>query len=349
MTLKNTLKFVVVLLAMLAMKPLDAQDVHFSQFYASPITLNPAMTGLMNNCHRFVINYRNQYPTLYNTYNDFAVSYDAALMRGSMKNDFIGAGIMFLNDRQGDGSLNNMQIMGSFAFHKAVDPQGRVLLSIGAQAGWMNKSIDFSNLVFGTQFEGNDFNINLPNGETVEQTSFTNFDVRLGGMVSANINKVFGVYGGAGYYHLFRPEERFLTTQGSDVDYRIDPRLVFHAGANITPNNQISIAPNLLFQTQSGAREIVIGSNVGYHFSDGRKSSGTSIYGGLAYRVGSDITALIGAEFDQLKFGISYDIAVSSLSGASQGQGGIEFSVGYELGCNSGGKRGLPPVSCPRF
>ncbi len=351
MTLKNTLKLVVVLLAMLVLKPANAQDAHFSQFYASPITLNPAMTGLMNNCHRFVTNYRNQYPLLYNTYNSFAVSYDAALMRGMMKNDFIGAGIMFLNDRQGDGSLNNMQIMGSFAFHKAVDPKGQVLISVGAQAGWMNKSVNFGDLVFESQFDDStgDFNTSLPNGEAVERNSFSNFDIRLGGMVSANINKLVGVYGGAGYYHVTKPEERFLVEEAG-ADYRLDPRLVIHAGANITPSNQISITPNLLFQTQSGAREIIIGSNVGYHFSDGRKSSGTSIYGGLAYRIGSDITALVGAEFDQLKFGISYDVAVGSvLGGAAQGQGGIEFSVGYELGCNSSVKRGYPPVSCPRF
>jgi len=348
MTMKNTLKLILIFIAVFVLSPTQAQDVHFSQFYASPITLNPAMTGLMNNCHRVVVNYRNQYPTLYNTYNDFAISYDAALMRGMMKNDFIGAGIMFINDTQGDGSLSNMQLMASFAFHKAVDPNGKVLISIGAQAGWMNKSINFGDLVFESQFDGNDFNPAIPNGEAVERTSFSNFDLRLGGMVSANVSKTLGIYGGAGYYHVFKPEERFLTAVDG-TDYRLAPRLVVHMGADISPNKIVSISPNLLFQSQNGNREIVIGSNVGYHFSDGRKSTGTSIYGGLAYRVGSDITALVGAEFDQLKFGVSYDVNVSGLSNASQGQGGIEFSIGYELGCNSEGKRGYPPVSCPRF
>src|ERR1035437_9240949 len=38
-----------------------AQDIHFSQYYASPLTLNPALTGLVNGVFRASLNYRNQW------------------------------------------------------------------------------------------------------------------------------------------------------------------------------------------------------------------------------------------------------------------------------------------------
>lgn len=343
MTLRNTLRLIAFLLLFVFVLPTQAQDVHFSQFYASPLTLNPAMTGFMSNCHRVSINYRNQYPELY-AYNNFAVSYDAALMRGMMRNDFAGAGILFYNDRQGDGSLNNMQIMGSLAYHKGIDPDGRVLLSVGLQGGWVNKSINFQDLYFENQFNGSDFDTNLPNGEAIQSNQFNYFDLRGGAMLSANISDLIGVYGGASYFHIFKPLESFLGEENI-----LDPRLVAHFGADIRPSRNISIAPNAIFMTQAAAREIVVGANVGYHFQGSNRSDGTAIYGGASYRFGDNVIALVGAEFNHLKIGISYDINVSSLKVASLGQGGVEMSVGYEIGCNSAGRRGYPPVSCPRF
>ncbi len=354
MRLKYTIKMVLaVMIAAFALssQSTQAQDIHFSQFYASPLTLNPAMTGLMQGCHRVAINYRNQYPQLY-TYNDFAISYDASLMRGMLRNDFAGAGILFYNDRQGDGSLNNMQIMGSFAYHKAVDPNGQVLLSLGLQGGWVNKSVSVADLLFSTQQEGNGFNPMLPNQEAFESNQFNYFDLRAGGMISANINKFVGLFGGFSYFHIFEPEEMFLVLGGDIFEANvIDPRLVAHFGADIRPNNMVSISPNAIFMTQAGAREIVLGTNLGYHFQDSRSrgDDGTAVYLGASYRFGDNIIAIVGAEFNRLKMGISYDINVSSLNVASNGQGGIEMSVGYELGCTSQGRRGYPPVSCPRF
>ncbi len=345
MILKNTIKFLATVLMFLAFLPSQAQDIHFSQFYASPMTLNPAMTGFMNNCHRVALNYRNQYPQLY-SYSTFAVSYDAALMRGMMRNDFAGAGITFYNDRQGDGALNNMQILGSLAYHKAIDPNGKVLISVGVQGGWITKSINFQDLVFESQLDGNEFNPMLPNGEAIESNQFSYFDLRAGAMLSGRINKNVGIYGGAGYFHIFEPVETFL----GDATNTLGARLVAHLGADIRATRSISIAPNFIFMTQSAAREIVVGSNFGYHFAGASKDSdGTAVYLGASYRIGDNVIALIGAEFNNLKIGISYDINLSTLKTASLGQGGIELSVGYELGCNSTGRRGYPPVSCPRF
>ncbi|MEK7225921.1 MAG: type IX secretion system membrane protein PorP/SprF, partial [Bacteroidota bacterium] len=53
-----------------------AQDPNFSQFFASPLTLNPALTGKFDGLFRVAGNYRNQWPTIPNAYQTKTVSVD---------------------------------------------------------------------------------------------------------------------------------------------------------------------------------------------------------------------------------------------------------------------------------
>ncbi|MEY3927192.1 MAG: hypothetical protein RJA97_199, partial [Bacteroidota bacterium] len=52
----------------------QAQDPHFTQYYANPLYLNPAFAGVKQ-CPRVTTNYRNQYPSL-GVYQTFSASYD---------------------------------------------------------------------------------------------------------------------------------------------------------------------------------------------------------------------------------------------------------------------------------
>src|SRR5579863_8951550 len=87
-----------------------AQDIHFSQYYASPLSLNPALTGNVNGVFRASFNYRNQWfniPTLNSIapYQTYQASFDMPLLRDRLGNDGFGVGAMFYNDKAGDGAL----------------------------------------------------------------------------------------------------------------------------------------------------------------------------------------------------------------------------------------------------
>ena len=71
------------------------QDIHFSQFYMSPLTLNPALTGVMNCNTRLVGNYRNQWASVLGKSSDntYAVSYDQKMPVGRYDNFGFGANI----------------------------------------------------------------------------------------------------------------------------------------------------------------------------------------------------------------------------------------------------------------
>ena len=77
-----------------------AQDPEFTQFYASPLHLNPALAGT-GRCSRITTSYRNQWPSIQNAYVTYQTSYDQFMpgMNG-------GVGIAFIGDRAADGIYN---------------------------------------------------------------------------------------------------------------------------------------------------------------------------------------------------------------------------------------------------
>ena len=56
-----------------------AQDPNFSQFFASPLTLNPALTGKFDGDFRVAGNYRNQWPAFNNAYTTSTLSLDFSI------------------------------------------------------------------------------------------------------------------------------------------------------------------------------------------------------------------------------------------------------------------------------
>src|SRR5215216_7300557 len=85
-----------------------AQDPNFSQFFASPLTLNPALTGKFDGVFRVAGNYRNQWPTINNAFTTATVSLDAGILRNRIPEfDQFGVGVMAFVDQSGNGVLQN--------------------------------------------------------------------------------------------------------------------------------------------------------------------------------------------------------------------------------------------------
>lgn len=107
----------VILSFLLSSFALQAQDIHFSQFYASPLNLNPAMTGVMNCTDRLTMSYRNQWASVLksNAFNTFTASYDRKNTVG--RYDYWGFGFNFWGDRAGELSFATIspQISGSYS------------------------------------------------------------------------------------------------------------------------------------------------------------------------------------------------------------------------------------------
>lgn len=300
---------------------LQAQDLHFSQFFNSPLTTNPANTGFIPDAdYRLGVNYRNQWSAVMTVpYKTASIFGDAQLLRDKLENGWLGVGGALLSDVAGSGGLRSTKIYGSLAYHQMLGNSS--LLSAGFNVGWANKRIDQSKLKFPDQFDGKFFDNPFTN------VSLTNNNVSYMD-VQAGMNYAYfpreDIYINAGYsiHHVNRPKETFfndLTNAG-----RIPMRHIGFLNAIVKVNDRVIINPNAYFSTQAKASELVVGLNGNYNLSEfGEKQ----LIAGLYYRLGDAVVPMVGVEVNSIRFTFSYDATVSSLNKFNNYRGASEISI----------------------
>jgi type IX secretion system PorP/SprF family membrane protein len=333
------------------------QDIHFSQYYASPLTLNPASTGLINGDFRVAANYRGQWFTIptdnsvapYNTYQG---SFDASLFRKKMRDNGLGIGAMFYADEAGNGSLATYAVMGSLAYHQAVDRFGRSRISLGFQAGYVQKRIFRYDLLFEQQFDGtlNSFNPFLDDGESnFNQGNFGYFDLNAGAMFTSMASEKVSYYFGFAANHLTTPGENFLNQQTEKNE--LNMRYTAHGGVSIKTGKYFKILPTFLYMLQAQAQQINVGSGFEYAFADNFKGfagAWTRVVGGIDGFQNDAAIFTVGGEVSNTRVGISYDFNTSGFRGASKSVGALEVSVVYIHNAQEPGKISYERF-CPTF
>ncbi|MBL4577608.1 MAG: type IX secretion system membrane protein PorP/SprF, partial [Flavobacteriales bacterium] len=117
----------------LGLGSVEAQDIHFSQFYFSPMTMNPGNTGFFNGKHRIASNYKSQWKLASGgaPYVTYSGSYDVHVLDKMMKAaDMTGFGVMVFSDKAGTGNLQTSGAAASMAYHRDVLGNGKQLLSM---------------------------------------------------------------------------------------------------------------------------------------------------------------------------------------------------------------------------
>lgn len=304
---------------MLTLKPAMAQDPEFTQFYANPLYLNPALTG-STICPRISLNYRNQWPGIAGTYITTSASFDRFVYK--IKS---GLGLLFTNDRAGQGTLNTTNISALYSYQWR--PARDISVNVGFKATYGQKSLDWSKLTFGDQIDIHRGPV-IPTNETpgLSKKSFVDFSA---GVVV--FTKRYFV--GFAADHLTQPDEGLIGYSQLPVKYTA------HAGAVIPigpKDEETSISPNILYQKQQDFQQI----NLGVYVNKG------AFVGGLWYRNSDSFIVLVGFQHGIFKIGYSYDVTVSRLTNASAGS--HELSLGLQFNCKKP-KPKYRPGTCPSF
>jgi len=344
------LAFFTSLIGILTVSSVRGQDIHFSQFYMSPLTLNPALTGVQNCNTRIVGNYRNQWASVLGNaaYNTYSVSYDQKMPVG--RYDYFGFGSHIVSDVAGQLDFQTLTLKLSGAYSRRVggDRKKSNYVVVGAEAGVSQRSLDFANAQWPSQADNGQWNPDLPSGEGELPDNFLFGDVGLGVLWFSVLSKHSNFYIGGALNHLnqanvsnFRPDgiEKYFT------------KSVLHAGGEFPMNNSMSLVPGAVVFTQGPSLEINAGNSFRFNLDNGGADQSFQ-FGGwirLARHFTEPILVdaiILSTRFDYSNWGIgfSYDINTSSLSEGSRGNGGFEFSMIYLI-CGPQ-NRG---VYCPKF
>ncbi len=326
-----------------------AQDVHFTQYFTSPLTLNPALTGLVPDDLRFAANYRNQWASVSaSPYVTGTASFDMALLKGKLpEGDALGLGVMLLYDKSGSGGLQNTTAGLSLAYHKGFGRDKLQHLSIGVQGFLVQKNLDFQALTFEDQF-------NPATGGTPYKTqeNFTNADLsypdfNVGVMYSGQISEHATAYMGLSYYHLTQPVETFLND-----NHQIHARTTGYLGGSFDMNENTVLYASALYQNQAAATEVLLGAAVGFIMNPGHDldyQRNTVLYLGGWYRYNDALCPYIGIEWSKMRIGLTYDVNVSTFTPATKGLGGYEISLLYFGRINKHERLPVYNWSCPKL
>jgi type IX secretion system PorP/SprF family membrane protein len=315
---------------------LKAQDLHFSQFYMSPLTLNPALTGVFNGNYRLTGNYRNQWQSILPTtpFRTFAGSVELSGKSGRYNR--IGLGFHFYSDQAGSLSLSKTQFTGSLGYLIALSRNRDYYIAAGLQASVNQASVNYLAVTTGSQWDGVRYNPNNITGETFGGRNVSYADAAAGIMWYHYRSARSYQYVGGSIFHVNRPNISFVD---NSLD-RLYTKYVLHAGAGIKVKPKFDFTPYLLTMFQGPAFEVTTGTFFKFILDEVKTSAygGTSFYVGPFYRiVGDDTKGISGdaiilaskVDFDQFTLGLSYDINLSGLSPATSGRGGPELSVQY--------------------
>ena len=338
--------FFTTILSVLMSLSLISQDIHFSQFTSAPLTLNPAMTGLFNGNMRLIANYRNQYASISpeDAFNTVAFSADTRF--SVFDRDFAGVGISIYSDNAGAAELSTTQINVSGAYSKELT--GSQYLTGGIQVGFAQRGINYQNLTFNSQFDGESFNPNLPSQENLIENNINFADLSFGLMWFMSPSEKNNVYAGVGVQHINNPDLSLIAEQTDPLYMRVTGNL----GGEVELNDRFGLIPSLMYMKQGPLSQIVGGSYVKYALHD----QGDAPYfqlgvmarmvNGLDGGLNSD-AMIVGSRFNYQSFdiGLSYDFTVSDLKTANNGNGGFELSLIYITGWNEQRGKAL----CPKF
>ena len=322
-------------------KNIKAQDPHFTQYYAAPMLMNPALTGFFNGDVRISSCYRSQWPSIQYPFVTGTVSADANAFKSYIKDgDIMGVGFTGLFDKTNNGGLKTNALSASFSFHKLLDQFGINRLGIGAMATYNTRLLDYSKFSFGQQLTPLGFDNTLPTGEAVNGFSTNYIDYSVGILYSA-ITDINSFYCGGSVYHFNQPNESFNGPQ-----HTIKPRYVVNAGGNSNVGESNKMFYSAAYMNNEYTSDLIFGAAFSKSLSDIAEENYNLILGGY-YRYNDAFAPYVGLEYKNLRGGISYDVNVSTLTTASKLRGGFELTLSY-LFTQDPDANAIKQTLCPR-
>jgi type IX secretion system PorP/SprF family membrane protein len=303
-----------------------AQDIHFSQFYETPLLRNPSLAGIFTGDYRIQTTFRDQW-------NSFADAYRTGSLNAEVKwsvghqNDYITTALEALYDKAGTAALTTTEFLPAFNYHKSLSDERPMFLSLGFMGGLVEKTIDLSKVTTNSQYNGTAYDPALPNGETILTPNVHYLDGSLGlsfstgfGPGSQNSMNV-----GLAYHHLNRPKNSFYKNPAIELD----GKTVISAGLKMIVNDYSYFTLYGDYSRQGPSTETLLGVLYSYKLGPDPDNYPYTVTVGSLLRWNDALIPVVKLEMNSFTVGCSYDVNVSRLNTVSNSRGGFELSLSY--------------------
>ncbi|MGC1206229.1 MAG: PorP/SprF family type IX secretion system membrane protein [Flavobacteriaceae bacterium] len=300
----------------------NAQDPVFSQYFLVPETMNPGFSGFEDATYLGLI-HRTQWPSL-----NLRVDTEYAFFNSWIEN-VGGIGFSILNQRENNTNYNHLQANANFAYHISLANDWFFRPAI--EVGFGTKSFNFRNLVLADQ-------INI-NSETINPTSSDPFAINANRNITfidfstgfvfdkKNTRNDTDLWLGASIKHLNKPNISFF----EDGNVPLDIFYSLHANYKFPYFDYNDMLVYVNYMQQGEYNRLDIGTTMQLEkLMLGVMAVTNPAKNSLNSHLLTSINAFVGLEFEQLRFGFSYDINTSKIG---RTDGVYELSITYLAGC----------------
>lgn len=319
----------------------QAQDPNFSQFFSSPLNINPALTARINSDWRAISNFRDQWIGPASPYATGTISYDTKVLQNKIPNvhdekNVLGVGGMLMYDYAMDGIMKSTYASANLSYNMVLADGATVhRLGAGFSATYGKRTVDFSRLTWQEQWAGySGFDKNLPTGEAALINMKPYFSVNTG-LVYSVTSENSNLDVGAAIFHVNTPKQTFL----QDPNQRLAMRKVVHANFEHYLNNSLVLNTNAIYQFQDQAKYYSFGAGLGYYLP---QNPDVILNAGIWYWSKNALIPYVGFAYKDFQLGLSYDVTVSKLDQASIQPKTFELSLIFR-----GTKEPTAIIPCP--
>lgn len=327
-----------------------AQDLHYSQHVYNPLYYNPAFTGFIDGKFRLNASYADRYRQSFGKAGMKTVfasgDMNIPVGGGYSKNSNIGVGAYFYNHIAGENSIMDNVAALSIAYRIALDANHHHTLSAGANASFVNRRYNYSDLQFGNQYDGVFYNPNMNSGEVGTYPSKNKLDAGIGLVYSFVGTDNFKGYIGASTFHLI-PDNDNVISFGQGLRYNV------HAGLELDVKD-LSILPSIMMDNQGSAMELYTGILFKYKVIN-TKTQKVGVFAGPYLRMYKSpvggfsmytVNAMAGVQFNDFQLFVTADNTINTSKNTFGGFNGFEVGLSYKFGeSDAGGKK----IYCPVF
>jgi type IX secretion system PorP/SprF family membrane protein len=321
------------------------QDIHFSQFFETPLLRNPALAGIFSGDIRVQAVYRNQWNSVTTAYQTGSVSaeYKKPIGKGD---DFLTLGGQILYDKAGTIALQSTHILPAINYHKSLSADRNMYLSLGFMGGWVQRSIDRSKVTTNSQYDGTGFNPGFSANEPDLNNSYSYLDASVGMSFNTQIgdNRDNNIYLGAAYHHFNKATK--VSFYGRP-NYEMVPKWVASGGLRMNISDYAFFTLLGDYSQQGSFTEIMGGALYSWRLDD-IEDPKYILHGGAFLRWKDALIPVVKLEFKPMAVSVSYDANISQLKAASRGRGGFELALSYQAFINKTNSS-AEAVRCPVF